>query len=192
MYSTILTFIRFNNFDTQHLNGPRHLFHSFCCTTRRVFEPLRVYEPSFNTDKYGVYIYICMHVCVCVCVCVCVYMCAHMCVYVCMCVCACMCMCVLYACVYVCVCVCMRVCTPTCDYNIANYIIRGISNGFGWHLPRIFSYLTYLHLVSIILRLKSSKQKVWGYTALIQKLYDFQVEKHKICMLQLAIASQFL
>ena len=56
MYGTILTFTKFNNFGTQRLNGPRHLFHSFCCTTRRIFEPLHrvhVYEPGFNTDKYG-------------------------------------------------------------------------------------------------------------------------------------------
>ena len=53
MYGNILTFIKFNNFGTQGLNGPRHLFHSFCCTTRHIFEPLHVYEPGFNTDKYG-------------------------------------------------------------------------------------------------------------------------------------------
>ena len=53
MYGTILTFIKFINFGTRHSNGPRHLFHSFCCTTRHIFEPLRVYEPGFNTDKYG-------------------------------------------------------------------------------------------------------------------------------------------
>ena len=29
MYGTILTFIKFNNFGTQRLNRPRHLFHSF-------------------------------------------------------------------------------------------------------------------------------------------------------------------
>ena len=52
----MLTFIKFNNFGTRHLNGPRHLFHLFCCTTQRIFEPLRVYEPSFNTDKYGTHI----------------------------------------------------------------------------------------------------------------------------------------
>ena len=53
MYCTILVFIKFNNFGTQHLNGPRRLFLSFCCTTRRILEPLRVFEPGFNTDKYG-------------------------------------------------------------------------------------------------------------------------------------------
>ena len=67
MYSTILTFIRFNNFGTWHLNGPRHLFHPFCCTTRRIFESLRVYEPGFSMDKYGMYIcmynLLCMYVC---------------------------------------------------------------------------------------------------------------------------------
>ena len=57
MYSTILRFIRFNNFGTWRLNGPRHLFHSFCCTTRCAFKPLRVYEPAFNMDKYDIYIY---------------------------------------------------------------------------------------------------------------------------------------
>ena len=56
MYGTIFTFIKLNNFDTRRLNDPRRLFHSFCCTTRRIFEPLRVYEPGFNTDKYGMYI----------------------------------------------------------------------------------------------------------------------------------------
>ena len=54
MYATILMFIKLNNFDTQRLNGPRNLFYSFCCTTRSIFEPLRVYEPGFNTDKYGI------------------------------------------------------------------------------------------------------------------------------------------
>ena len=53
MYSTILTFIRFNNFGTRHLNGPRRLFRSFCCTTWHFFEPLHVYKPNINTDKYG-------------------------------------------------------------------------------------------------------------------------------------------
>ena len=55
MYGTILTFIKFNNFGTWRLNRLRHSFHSFCCTIQRIFEPLRVYEPSFNTDKYGNY-----------------------------------------------------------------------------------------------------------------------------------------
>ena len=51
MYGTILTFI---NFGTQHLNSPRqHLFHSFYRTTWRIFERLHVYEPGFDTDKYG-------------------------------------------------------------------------------------------------------------------------------------------
>ena len=54
MYGTILVFTKFNNFGTRRLNGPRRLFHSFCCTTRRIFEPLHVYEPGFNTDKYGI------------------------------------------------------------------------------------------------------------------------------------------
>ena len=81
MYSTVLAFIKFSNFGTQCLNGPRHLFHSFCCTTQHIFEPLRVYEPGFNMDKYS------MHVCLCVYVraCACVYV--HVCV--CMTVCAC-------------------------------------------------------------------------------------------------------
>ena len=48
MYGTILTL---NNFDTQPLNGPRHLFYSFCCTTQCTFEPLCVYEPGFNMDN---------------------------------------------------------------------------------------------------------------------------------------------
>ena len=50
-----IMFTKFNNFGTQHLNGPRHLFCSFCCTTRHIFEPLRVYGPGFNTDKYGMH-----------------------------------------------------------------------------------------------------------------------------------------
>ena len=54
MYSTILTFIKLNNYDTWRLNGPRRLFPSFCCTTRHIFEPLHVYEPGFKTDKYGI------------------------------------------------------------------------------------------------------------------------------------------
>ena len=43
-----LMFIKINNFGIQHLNGYRHLFHSFCYTTRIVFEPLHVYKLSFN------------------------------------------------------------------------------------------------------------------------------------------------
>ena len=53
MFGTILMFIKFNNFDTRCLNGSRCLFLSFCCTTRHVFEPLRVFEAGFNMDKYG-------------------------------------------------------------------------------------------------------------------------------------------
>ena len=58
MCDTILMFsysINFNNFGIRYLNGPRCLFHSFCCTTQCIFEPLRVYEPGFNRDKYGSY-----------------------------------------------------------------------------------------------------------------------------------------
>ena len=55
MYGTILTFIKLNNFGTQHLNRSRHLFPSFCYATRCIFEPLCVYEPGFNMDKYGVH-----------------------------------------------------------------------------------------------------------------------------------------
>ena len=55
MYGTILMFIKFNNFGSQYLNGPRHLLHSFCWTKRCIFEPLHVYDPSFNTDQYGTY-----------------------------------------------------------------------------------------------------------------------------------------
>ena len=62
MYGTILTFIKFNNFGTRCLNGPRHLFYSFCCTTWRTFEPPCVYEPCFNMDKYSVYIYIYIYI----------------------------------------------------------------------------------------------------------------------------------
>ena len=53
MYGTILTFIKLNNFGIWCLNGPRRLFHLFCCTTQRMLEPPHVYEPTFNTDKYG-------------------------------------------------------------------------------------------------------------------------------------------
>ena len=54
MYGTVLTFIEFNNFGTRRLNGPRFLIILFILLhcTRRIFEPLRVYEASFNTDKY--------------------------------------------------------------------------------------------------------------------------------------------
>ena len=54
MYDTILAFKKFNDLGTRHLNGPRCLLHSFCCITWHIFEPLRVYEPGFNTDKYGI------------------------------------------------------------------------------------------------------------------------------------------
>ena len=54
-YGTILTFIKFNKFGIRCLNDFRRLLHSFCCTTQRIFEPLRVYEPGFNTDKYGTF-----------------------------------------------------------------------------------------------------------------------------------------
>ena len=56
MYGIILTFIKFNNFGSRHLNGPRRLFYSFSCNTRYIFEPLHVYEPGFNMNKYGNYI----------------------------------------------------------------------------------------------------------------------------------------
>ena len=35
-----------------------HLFHSFSCTAWHIFEPLLVYEPGFNMDKYGVCMYV--------------------------------------------------------------------------------------------------------------------------------------
>ena len=35
--------------------GPGVYFIYFCYTTRCIFEPLCVYEPSFNKDKYGTY-----------------------------------------------------------------------------------------------------------------------------------------
>ena len=77
MHGTILIFIKFNNFGTWHLNKPRGLFHSFCCTTQYIFEPLHVYELCFNMDKYNNYfafaefvcVCVCVHVCVCACVC---------------------------------------------------------------------------------------------------------------------------
>ena len=49
-------FIKLNNFGTWRLNGPRRLFLSLFCTTRCIFEPLCVFEPGYNTDKYGSYI----------------------------------------------------------------------------------------------------------------------------------------
>ena len=67
MFGTVLRFIKFNNFDTQHLNGPRCLFILFCCTTRCIFDPLRVFEPGFNMDKYGMHVHayiFCVYVCV--------------------------------------------------------------------------------------------------------------------------------
>ena len=63
MYGTILAFIKFNNFETRRLNEPRHLFHSFCCTTGCIFDPLHVYESGFNTDKYGSGIMKCDQIC---------------------------------------------------------------------------------------------------------------------------------
>ena len=39
IYGTLLTFNKFTNFNTQDLNRPRHLFHSFCYTTWHMFEP---------------------------------------------------------------------------------------------------------------------------------------------------------
>ena len=66
MFVTILRLIKFfNNFGIWCLNGPRHLFLSFCCNTWHILEPLRVFEPRFNTDKYGMYVcntYVHIHV----------------------------------------------------------------------------------------------------------------------------------
>ena len=53
MYGIILTFIKFNNFGTRCSDGPGCSFHLFYCTIRCIFEPLCVYEPGFNTDKYS-------------------------------------------------------------------------------------------------------------------------------------------
>ena len=52
---TILSFINFINFGTWNLNGRRHLCISFILLhyPAYIFEPLRVYEPSFNMDEYG-------------------------------------------------------------------------------------------------------------------------------------------
>ena len=90
MYGTILAFIKFNNDGTWRLNEPRRLFHSFCCTTQLIFEPLRVYKPSFSTDKYSMclslYVHMHVHVCLCVCLHVYVYVCDCVCIHVCMCV----------------------------------------------------------------------------------------------------------
>ena len=80
-----LRFIKFNNFGTRHLNGPRHLFLSFSCTIRHIFGPLCVFEPGFNTDKYGMYVCMHMRMCLSVCVCMFVLVCMYVCV-VCMCV----------------------------------------------------------------------------------------------------------
>ena len=49
-YGTTLTSIKFNNYSTQLLNGPRHLFHSFCCTTTRhinYLSPCVYMSPAF-------------------------------------------------------------------------------------------------------------------------------------------------
>ena len=56
MYGTILMCIKSNNFGTWYPNGARHLFHSFYFTTWHIYEPLRVYESGFSTDKYRTYI----------------------------------------------------------------------------------------------------------------------------------------
>ena len=56
--NTVLSFIKFNKCGTRHLNGLRHLFHLFCCTTQCIFEPLHVYEPGFNMDNYGAIIFV--------------------------------------------------------------------------------------------------------------------------------------
>ena len=53
--------IKFNKFGTWCLNRPRHLFYSFCCITRHIFDPLHVYEPGFNTDKSYIHIYLHKH-----------------------------------------------------------------------------------------------------------------------------------
>ena len=47
IFHNVWNYFNLNNF------GTWCLFHLFCCTTQRMFEPLHVYEPSFNTDKYG-------------------------------------------------------------------------------------------------------------------------------------------
>ena len=44
------------NCGIQHLNKRKHLFHLFCCNTRCVFEPWRVYEPGYNAGKYSTYV----------------------------------------------------------------------------------------------------------------------------------------
>ena len=48
------TIFEFNNCGTWHLNKLRHLFYLLCCNTQHIFEPGRVYEPSFNIDKCGI------------------------------------------------------------------------------------------------------------------------------------------
>ena len=53
-YGTILTSIKFDNFGTQCLNEPRHLFYSFCCTTQHIFEPKRGMSPWTNTVHYQI------------------------------------------------------------------------------------------------------------------------------------------
>ena len=42
-------------FGTQHLNEPRHVFHSCCCSIWYVFELMHLYEPGFNKDKHSNY-----------------------------------------------------------------------------------------------------------------------------------------
>ena len=50
--------IKFNNVGIQHSNWLWHLFHAFYCTTWHIFEftHVQVHEPSFNTDKYSIYV----------------------------------------------------------------------------------------------------------------------------------------
>ena len=51
VFQNPVTFIKFTNCGTWCLNGPWCLFHF--SATWHIFEPLRVYEPGFNTDKCG-------------------------------------------------------------------------------------------------------------------------------------------
>ena len=59
MYSFSLmhnTIIQFTNCGTQCLNRLKCSFHFFGCTTQCMFEPLHVYKPGFNMDKYVWYV----------------------------------------------------------------------------------------------------------------------------------------
>ena len=65
MFGTILMFIKFNNVGTWCLNGPRHLFLSFCCSTRSIISSCLYLSPALiRINTVCVYImYIHTHQC---------------------------------------------------------------------------------------------------------------------------------